>query len=192
MKPLTIEGSFRVVPRDWYVKQFESGAVAASFRLEIIEEHNPSDGTWRKWPAHDPREVIADFCLVKRDGAPNEKLVRALAAALGWPGDLAALDDPQSQFRAFAVDCREETYNGTARIKAVWPHPWDHQPRSALTADEMRRLESRHGDALRALAGPEAQAAAAVREAGPAPTPTRNSAAPADDPLPPTGDDIPF
>lgn len=186
MRPLTIEGNFRVVPRDWGLKTFESGALAVNIRFEVVEEFQ-SGGTWRKWPAHDPREVSGDFFLLKRDGKPNEKLVKSLAAALGWPGDLAALDDPQSQFRACQVDVREEVYNNASRMKAVWIHHWDHQPRSSISQDELRTLESRHGDALRALAGPE------VAEASAAPAQPAPAAASYDEALPPpTGDDIPF
>ena len=152
---------------------------------ELVEDE------WRD-VQNEALEITAYVYLEKRDHSVNQNAVRQLQDAFGWDGhDMLWLEETQP-LPECQVTLEYETYQGRERLKVQWINAYDSEPGSTVphsTEDQRKRMQTRLGSKLRALAGgspaarPAADAPSPATAAVPsAPAPT----APPKRPSPPT------
>ena len=176
MRQIDREGTFRCVPREWWVTRADSGAVAVSLDLDIIETWNGSD--WDDWTQYGQYTVLGDYWVVKKDGTVNQGTVEQLARSMGWDGNLTSVQGAPPNVLV-SVSVKADTYKGTTRYKAGWMNPGDQEPKGGATAEQVQDAANRFGSLLRAAA------AGAAKAAKPVPAPPREERA--EEP-PPSGD----
>jgi hypothetical protein len=167
MRPLNQEGIYKAIPQSWIVKTFPNSlSVAISIDFGIVARFT-AEG-WEDWTAKEEHHVRGDYFVVGKNGKPNERTVKQLAASLGWRGSLVQVQEqspPQTEVQV-QVDARE--YNGKTYHNAGWMNPGDHVPNGGEVSDaDVAKLESKFGPALRDVAGsppsPKSAAPAAAK-----------------------------
>lgn len=160
MKPIDSAGMFRGEVVGWACKTLPSGDPVVSVRIEI--DAVLAGGDWER--LGERRSCQGDFFVVKKTGAPNEKVVEMLCTVLGWGGSFAELAYPPPRTQV-AVEIVDRDYKGKTYYQANWLR----HPDSAMPARQPDALEldAKHAD-LRQLAGKFRKAA---QEAPPKPAP---------------------
>ncbi|MCE2456175.1 MAG: hypothetical protein J4G12_10270, partial [Gemmatimonadetes bacterium] len=170
MNALDRDGLFKARLLSWSVYEAESGAVAVSCELHILEEWNGAD--WEDWSGYEDYRVFGNWWVIKRNGTVNASAVAQLRNSLGWDGSLDSVMGPPPG-RTVQVVVRGEEYNGRVQHKASWMQPGDHKPNRGVDTDRVGQLQARFGSLLRAAASsgaaPAATATAAVAPAKPDP-----------------------
>jgi len=159
MTPIDREGIFRCVPHDWWVTKADSGAVAVSLDLDILEQWNGS--SWDDWTQYGQYTVPGDYWVVKKDGTVNQRTVEQLARSMGWDGNLTSVQGAPPNVLV-SVSVKADTYEGKTRYKAGWMNPGDFSPRFGAPPEEVTKLSSQFGSLLRAAAAGAAKAAKPV------------------------------
>jgi hypothetical protein len=134
------------------------------------------EGEWRDIAA-EGMEITAYVYLEKRDHTINEKQIENLRQAFGWDGrDAYWLEDNPLPDCQVTIDWDE--YQGTRRLRVQWINTHDSEAAGVKHSadDERKRVRTRLGAKLRALAG--GSPAATPAAAAPTPTPGRRAPAP--------------
>jgi len=176
MNQIDREGTFRCVPREWWVTRADSGAMAVSIDLDVIEQWNGSG--WDDWTQYGQYTVLGNYWVVKKDSTVNQGTVEQLASSMGWDGNLTSVQGAPPHVLV-SISVKADTYKGTTRYKAGWMNPGDQEPKGGATAEQVQDAANRFGSLLRAAA------AGAAKAAKPMPAPPREERA--EEP-PPSGD----
>ena len=159
------EGIAQAVPREWWIRRVDSGAVAVSFDFDVMSMLDGDD--WHDWTQYGEYTVFGDWWVIKKDGTVNQGAVEQLALAIGWDGNLTSVQGPPPNYLV-QLTIKGEEYQGKRRYKAAWMNPGDHVPGPAgATAEEVQAASNRFGSLLRAAA------TGAARAAKPVPAPPR-------------------
>jgi hypothetical protein len=151
MKRLDRPGIFKADLIRWSVRTSQqSSAIAISIEFLVMAQ---LDGAaWADWTQYEDHSIYGDFWVVKSNGTINTPAVENLASAIGWNGDLEAIqgDPPGGQVQ---ITVKEEEYNGQKRLKVAWINPGDFSPVPAgVSTEQVREMQMRFGSLLRAAA----------------------------------------
>lgn len=159
--PCDREGSFRAEITEYGLKEADSGAVAVTIRVHLLEMY--SDGQWEDWRQYDV-EAFGDVWIVKKDnGGLNAKAVESLMRHTGWNGDIDSIVHGTWQPTPCQVAIKADTYENVTRYRVSFINDYDRVPGAVgnVTEDKAKQLASKFGPELRALYGNVARNGAA-------------------------------
>lgn len=133
----------------WDIYQAESGAVAINIDFQILECYE--NGQWNDWRQYEPQTVDGAFYVVKKDGTLNTTVVEQLVASMGWNGSFAAVDKMPPKV-IVQLNVKQDNYGDAPRFRASWMNPGDYTPKSSVSPEIVKNLDSRFGSLLRAAA----------------------------------------
>jgi hypothetical protein len=158
---LSQAGIFKAVPTAWSVKESDGDSQSVALVIEFLITEEWAEGEWASWAEHEEHTIRGYFYIIKRDGTVNTTQVEALAKALGWAGDLRAVEGPPPD-RTVQIVVKDEPYLGQSSYKVKWINPEDHKPGLfGSSPEEVGSLQTRFGSLLRAAAAGALKAAAA-------------------------------
>lgn len=118
MRAIDRAGFFRARAMEWTLRKLPSGdpIIRVTFECDAVK-----DG--QDWRPITPGVVNGDWFVVKRTGAPNEKVVEMLCVQLGWGGSFTEVvgSPPNGEPLQIEVDGRE--HNGKTYYQAQWIKP---------------------------------------------------------------------
>ena len=161
----------------------ESQALAFVCKFDLLAMWNGTE--WEDWSSYGA-QCYGNFWILKKDGSPNKDTCESVAEAVGWNGDLLALN---ADLRGHEVQifAKRDEYQGNVKFKAAYLHKVDAEPTSGIRAiDEaaIKQLQNRYGSQLRALVGGTKKPDGSAKPPTPAGKPP--SKAPASTQKPPT------
>lgn len=116
MKFLDREGLFRGTAVEWRIKTLPSGDPIVSVSFEVDAVRDGDD--WTILP--EKRSVGGDFFVVKKTGAPNDKIVEMLASQLGWGGLFSEVVGSPPIKGPFALEVQGRDYKGKTYFSVNW------------------------------------------------------------------------
>ncbi len=150
MKQLDREGTYKGRAVAWSVRRISTGSVAIRVEFEVYERR-ADDGTWRKGSS--PARVHGDFFVLKKTGAPNEKIAAMLNETIAWGGTFAETSETPPLDAIVQVDVEGREYNGKRYHNASWIRQENDDRKAkadeALDASAVVALDKKHGAALR-------------------------------------------
>jgi hypothetical protein len=150
--PIDRDGIFQAVPKEWWVEEAQSGAVAIVFDFDLIAKLEDG-GEWDDaWATYEPSyTVFGYYWVVKKDGTVNTGTVEQLAKSLGWDGNLDSVKGEPPNYLV-QVSIQAEDYQGKRRYKAGWMNRGDHNPTRGTDEVKQGALQGRFGSLLAAAA----------------------------------------
>lgn len=170
MPECTFEGDFRGEVLSYGLWEPDSGAVAISCTLRVVEVYDRESKQWHANYASEDGSVHAwrdaeidcegDFWIISnksKGNKVNEEAVKAMMAATGWNGDIQVIANRTWDPRPCSWSTESEVYKEKTRYKAAWIKPYDNVPGGGrggnVDAEKARALQNKYGSQLRALAG---------------------------------------
>lgn len=185
------EGVFRAEVEAYGLKEMDSGAVAVSLKVKLLEwygvMYQGDEPGWHDWAAYNMGAEGDVWIVTGKDKGNriNQGGVESLIKHAGWDGDLASIAEESWTPTLFTVTTKPDTDKnghtrpGVFRLAFINAYDWTPGVLKKISPEAAASLSARHGAALRAIAG----------------NIKRNGSAPADRPVPPpvpSGADIPF
>lgn len=175
-------GNFRVQITEYYLTEKESGSVAITAYANVLDRWmlptDDVDGYWEPWQQHDV-VVRGDFYIVgkiAKGGKLNDKLIEALIQFCGWDGNIQSIHSGSWQPVPCRMSVEDNTYEGKITYRMGWPADFNTAPGGQRLNDAgMKRIESKHASAMRAIAGNVKRNAAPPTEKPPSPPPVDNA-----------------
>ena len=166
MAVLEQEGTFRGPIVDFGVNAADSGAKAVSLTVSIEDIYH--EGVWVDWREY-AMEVKGDIWIIKKDGLPNERQVRALAEYAGWDGSFVSLANGTWQPTPVQVQVQGDEYKGQTKFRIAWVNAYDSTPGGGgnVTPDAAKALEAQYGSQMRAIASSAKRSQAPPPAGGP-------------------------
>lgn len=201
--PCDREGTFRCEVEAYGLKEMDSGAVAVSLQVKLLEwfgaMHQGEEPQWHDWAAYNMGAEGDVWIITGKDkgNKVNQSAAESLMKHAGWDGDFGSIVADQWQPTRFAITTRADTdKNGNVRpgvFKLAFVNDYNRTPGllTKISPESASALSNRHGAALRAIAG-NIKRNGAPPSSRPTPPPV---AAGAMKPPPPNGQDdesIPF
>ena len=175
-------GNFRVQITEHYLTEKESGSVAITAFANVLDRWMPpandTDGYWESWQQHDV-VVRGDFYIVGttvKGGKLNDKLIEALIQFCGWDGNIQSIQNGSWQPSPCRMSIEDNTYEGKTTYRMGWPSDFNSVPGGQRLDDAgMKRIESKHASAMRAIAGNVKRNTAPPTEKPPSPPSVDNA-----------------
>lgn len=149
------EGTFKALIQSYGLKEMESGSVGIAIRANLLACW--SGEGWDDWAQYDV-EAQGDIWIVgtKEKGSKlNEKAFESLVKHAGLDGDTDSIVNETWKPTECQVVIKADDYNGQTRFKIAFVNALDRTPGAFGNVDaaKAKELQSRHGAALRAIAG---------------------------------------
>lgn len=190
--PCDRAGNFRVSIMDYGLVEEQSGAIAISIQVKLLEIWDSDASEWKGWGEYN-MEANGKIYVIKKDGSVNKGQAEALMKFAGWDGLFDTIANHQWDCTPFSCNVEEDEYEGKIRFKIGFVNDYNRTPGAFnnVTADKAKELQSRFGSSLRALAGTVKRSATPTNGMPAPPPPPKRELAPS----PPGRDssnDIPF
>ena len=200
---LNQEGDFRVQITEYGVKEQKSGAVCISAQARVLDRWiaatDDMDGYWESWAQYQEMFVMGDFYIVlsrEKGNKLNDAQIQGLVEHCGWNGSLLSVNDGTWKPIPCRVSVEENTYKEKTYYKMSWLNAYDSTPTGMGKLDDaaIKRIESKHASAMRAIAGNVKRNATPPTEKPPSPPPVDNAVVATEEVATPNvgADDIPF
>jgi hypothetical protein len=148
------DGRFRGYPQEWGIQESnKSQSVAFSVLWRLTEFYDPAAKQWCEY-ASMAREITSFTYFVKADGTPSPNGVEQLQRALGWAGDLIALQTADWTKQGAQLTIEWDTFNNKTKLKVQWLDAWDATPGRGvqkLDSTKLSALQGKLGGQLRAM-----------------------------------------
>lgn len=112
-------GVYKAKPYEWGYcdppQDVTSQSESLQIKFKVLAKY---DREKRNWVSVEMQDVSGRFCIIKRDGSPNDLQIESLRQAFGWDGKASTLESPDFMLPECTIDVREETYNGKVRYLA--------------------------------------------------------------------------
>lgn len=150
MKAVDRSGTFKATATEWSVRTIATGApiITVFFECFAVLEGD-------EWESIEPRTVKGDFFVLKKTGAPNEKVAEMLCLYVGWGGSFAeVVGSPPSGDIPMQIDVEGRDYKNKTYYQASWIRAVDAPPRGggSITHDEASDLDAKFGKSLGSIA----------------------------------------
>lgn len=149
-RPINRAGTFKGIATGWTVRKTSNGSVV--IRVEFEAQAIRDGEAWRAGP---PASVRGDFFMLKKTGAPNEKVAAMLCETLGWGGTFTEISETPPLDAVIQFDVESRDYNGKTYFEAKWIRQEnDHGKRTeeGVDAVEVVALDKKHADDFKAIA----------------------------------------
>ncbi len=163
--PCDREGTFRVEVEAYGLKEMDSGAVAISLQVKLLEwfgvMRSGEEPAWHDWTAYN-MGAEGDVWIVKgkdKQNAVNQQAAESLIRHAGWDGDITSIAGDQWMPTKFAITTKADTdKSGNVRagvFKLAFINDYSRTPGmlTKIDPEKAASLAARHGAQLRAIAG---------------------------------------
>jgi hypothetical protein len=191
MIPVDRAGNFRASIVDYGLVEEQSGAIAISIQVKLLEIWNADAQEWQGWAEYN-MEAHGKIYVIKKDKTVNKGQAEALMKYAGWDGLFDTIANHQWEVAPFSCNIEEDTYQDKTRFKIGFINDYNRTPGafSNVNSDKARELQSQFGAGLRAIAGTIKRGSTPTNGAPPSPPPASKPVAMAEPPL--REGDIPF
>ncbi len=153
-------GDFRVQITEYYLTEKESGSVAITAFAKVLDLWIPAKddivGYWEPWQQYDVL-VRGDFWIVGttvKGNKLNDKMIQSLVAFCEWDGTIQSVHTGNWKPCPCRMTIQENTWEDNTTYKMSWPSSYDSTPGGQRLDDAaMKRIETKHASAMRAIAG---------------------------------------
>jgi hypothetical protein len=161
-------GTFRAEITDYILMApFPSGSIPVDITVRLTAMWDPDEGEGGEWVPWAEFEMDATGLqwIIKKDGGLNESTVHNLIDHAGWDGNLDSISNRTWQPTPCQVVCNEEgdekrrkdnDQYGRSNFSIDFVNAHDAIPgggKREMAPEMAKQLQTRHGAALRALAG---------------------------------------
>jgi hypothetical protein len=168
-------GIYVAYPLTWNVEEKTSGVLQLAINLEHRQARNIVDGKMVDTDLAEPIRKTGYFCLTKKDGTVNEKVLNGVKNALGWDGDLETL--ATSDFTQVpVVSVVKPKKDKPDQLEVGFINPIDWKPGgnvTPITAEGAAKLSEKFGSMFRAFKSEPKKKAPPMPSAPPSPPKTK-------------------